>query len=1782
MKTKLLHFIKPIFLALLFLSTSTLFAQRPGIECGCEKYGQYVTPALASPAMGQSLADDTKLSPKGKYRVVANYAPPPNTSNLTIYDTENSAIIYNISSILDGWGFDPTEQYFVIKGYDGSSAPWVSYLILDPDKSIAGERATKIDICPPAGELFTSLVKFSPHGNYILHSGITRGFLMLNIYKSATGDLVFDGSSSGIATADTTVSNAGWGFSPDEKDATFVQTYLTGVNSYALFVKRLDAPENQFIIQEPNVTGEAYWRFSPCGDYFVWLPDYGSGNASLEMMFYSTAGGSGFIGMYAELFEFIEYKKDGHYIVNWEGSRDKVDLPMANQKCPDETAPTWPDDGAELSMTDSSGTRVVLHWPPALDSVGVSAYRVYVGDEVAGDETGNWSSILTGGFTTPEDAHPTWPGLPSITFDDLKSTEVKLNWTSAEDDFGVEGYAIYMDSEALDTIFSKSTYKAINLIPDTNYTFSVEAYDAANQWTTEGPSVNVRTPVDPDPTWPDGSILDCGEVTETTIQLIWPEADDDNYGVTGYEIYRDAELIHSARRNVRQYDVTGLEEGTTYHFAIIAKDIVDNESDSLISDIPTLSPYIEKALIVGYGAQMAPDMDDNIIVWEDNRNENYDIYMYDLETKTETRITDNSYDQRNPRVWGKRVVWEDNRNGNTDIYMYDPVLGEYPICTNSYNQTSPDIYGTNIVWSDGRDWKRDIYMYDLSQQKEILICGADKAQYTPSISKSFIAWQDYRNGNPDIYMYNLISEKETVICDEDGEQFNPSVYAEGSASEIKVVYADKRSSTWSIYMYYPFYWNTGDPGLEWKPAITNAYSSDQEMPHVDGNQIVYLDDFEGEPHIYKFELTNPVAGESLPVCLAEGGQFGPRTSKGRIVWSDFRNGNWDIYLWDRPPGSDLSIRLEEKEDPVTVGEDIVYKLNIGNMGPDDADSVKITCSLPQGLVLRKDTISGYESSHVGNTLVCKIPVLAADSNLTWTLTFSTRNTGVINFSAEVDGRVFDPDPSNNKVTETTDISLLTRENIPSYSEFGMDLTNDGTIHLAYRRHDSLIYARKSKNTGWIEEYIDFFKLDEGGWQLFSDIVVDRSGRVHIVQSYEISNDDEVDLHDDKPDGDYYYLYYYVKNEDSWGKSLIGLFQGGINQWGFESLNLELAANDELHLAYTQPIDPYHHQAPLLYMTTQNQNWLNPVQISIGMSTFGMTVDSNYEPHFSFYWYDDYLTHSILHLNRQATGDWTKTEVIDPEWAEGRWGNPGTRIGLDGQNNPHISFMEDVSDRLRIASKVDDGWEFMTVASGLYVSSGKAIHVEQDSLYHILYNDNGYFVFAFNHSNTWIRQTIAGWGGDWVNSQVYMKKDSEGNYHIAYGLSSSDSRTGDIRYIMIPSLPYIIADVKQLNFGIIEPGETMERYFLISNPGSERVYIDALTVLESNSFTINTEHPFLDPGESDTVRISYSPQSMDFFNGKLRIRFNGTEKMYIDVELIARTSMPILQLDYERTRFDAPVRGSDTCRYYISNKGNLPLDISNIKVERKFGSKVVPTDFDVISHDCSTLAPGDSCVIVIAFSPREDGYQYTYLYIYSNDFVKPELSMKLTGYIAMPICSASPYDLGFVDIPSGSSLQKEIIISNSGKATLEISSIEIEGDDPDEFSVTHSCTTLEPGEACPLTITFHPSLNGDFEADLHIRYNLKHKYVELKGSTYLRELSITPETADFGTIELGSNSKVFIEVTNTGEAAVEDITVGFKGSNRYEFIHSGYKEILQVGETFIDTVWFKPQFEGDKV
>ena len=78
----------------------------------------------------------------------------------------------------------------------------------------------------------------------------------------------------------------------------------------------------------------------------------------------------------------------------------------------------------------------------------------------------------------------------------------------------------------------------------------------------------------------------------------------------------------------------------------------------------------------GLGSQQAPDISGHLVVWEDDRNGNWDIYGYNLITRQEFLITtetaasdtEHSSHQRNPAISGSLVVWEDSRVSPVNIY----------------------------------------------------------------------------------------------------------------------------------------------------------------------------------------------------------------------------------------------------------------------------------------------------------------------------------------------------------------------------------------------------------------------------------------------------------------------------------------------------------------------------------------------------------------------------------------------------------------------------------------------------------------------------------------------------------------------------------------------------------------------------------------------------------------------------------------------------------------------------------------------------------------------------------------------------------------------------------------------------------------------------------------------------------------------------------------------------------------------------------------------------------
>jgi beta propeller repeat protein len=171
----------------------------------------------------------------------------------------------------------------------------------------------------------------------------------------------------------------------------------------------------------------------------------------------------------------------------------------------------------------------------------------------------------------------------------------------------------------------------------------------------------------------------------------------------------------------------------------------------------------ENKLLIETYSFSAPVIYNDVIVWQDERNENSVIYMYDISIGEEQQITTHISDQANPAIHDDIIVWQDYRNGNWDIYMYAISTGEERQITGEVSdQTNPAIYGDKIVWQDYRNGNWDIYMYDLSSEKEIRLTTSESDQIDPAICGNRIVWVD---GYLEILMYDISAGKELQITD---------------------------------------------------------------------------------------------------------------------------------------------------------------------------------------------------------------------------------------------------------------------------------------------------------------------------------------------------------------------------------------------------------------------------------------------------------------------------------------------------------------------------------------------------------------------------------------------------------------------------------------------------------------------------------------------------------------------------------------------------------------------------------------------------------------------------------------------------------------------------------------------------------------------------------------------------------------------------------------------------------------------------------------------------------
>jgi len=170
--------------------------------------------------------------------------------------------------------------------------------------------------------------------------------------------------------------------------------------------------------------------------------------------------------------------------------------------------------------------------------------------------------------------------------------------------------------------------------------------------------------------------------------------------------------------------------------------------------------------------------------WDDLGGQNTEIFLYDIETGVETRLTTQPMIQAFPAISGDRVVWEDYRKGHfcEEIVLYDLATKEYRNITDDLvRQFSPNIDGDLIVWTDLRNGESrtngsytnaDVYLYRISTGELTQITTDPGDQEYPFVNGKYIGWTDLRHGNrtssgmyevSNVFVYNLETREEKQV-----------------------------------------------------------------------------------------------------------------------------------------------------------------------------------------------------------------------------------------------------------------------------------------------------------------------------------------------------------------------------------------------------------------------------------------------------------------------------------------------------------------------------------------------------------------------------------------------------------------------------------------------------------------------------------------------------------------------------------------------------------------------------------------------------------------------------------------------------------------------------------------------------------------------------------------------------------------------------------------------------------------------------------------------------------
>ena len=351
----------------------------------------------------------------------------------------------------------------------------------------------------------------------------------------------------------------------------------------------------------------------------------------------------------------------------------------------------------------------------------------------------------------------------------------------------------------------------------------------------------------------------------------------------------------------------------------------------------------------------------------------------------------------------------------------------------------------------------------------------------------------------------------------------------------------------------------------------------------------------------------------------------------------------------------------------------------------------------------------------------------------------------------------------------------------------------------------------------------------------------------------------------------------------------------------------------------------------------------------------------------------------------------------------------------------------------------------------------------------------------------------------------------------------------------------------VSFGKVGVGKQATQSISISNTGTTTASITQATFSNPQFSLPGATFPMsMATGQSSNWTVAVTPTSAGTITGTLTVLgSDGSSSATLNLSATAVTPGAQISLSSSAVQFGTVSIGSTgNANLAISNTGGTDLSISVISITGpEFGLTGISTP--------KTISAGQSVPVALTFKPTAAGALSGSLTITSNDPTNPTMTVSLNGTgstAAVGQLQDVPSSLSFGSVSVGSSGTKQITLSNTGNAAVQITSIAAAGTG---FSVNGLTVpyTLNPSATATLNVIFAPTTGGSVSGNITVisDANGSPLKIPVSGTGLQAGLSVTPSSFAYGSVVDGQTKSQTFTITNTGGSSLTISQLAISGA-----------------------------------